>query len=160
MEIPLKICYAVLKKKKMHLHNNCISSLLQYIGGISMALWFIFLITNFIIPVFIVIRGRRLSSKSPKTISGQIWKLTGYMLLPATLIISFFVPFPPHCHADYSHLLCSADADHYLNFSEHICKKAVGKEIVPCQVSYSSIIQCTGSIKHTCMFLRANICMS
>ncbi len=56
-----------------------------------MALWFIFLITNFIIPVFIVIRGRRLSSKSPKTISGQIWKLTGYMLLPATLIIPCFL---------------------------------------------------------------------
>ena len=60
-----------------------------------MALRFIFLITNFIIPVFIVIRGRRLSSKSPKTISGQIWKLTGYMLLPATLIISFLSLFRP-----------------------------------------------------------------
>lgn len=53
-----------------------------------MVLWFIFLIVNFIIPVFIIRKGRKLSLEQENTMAGQIWKLTGYMLLPATLIIT------------------------------------------------------------------------
>ncbi len=50
---------------------------------------FLLFLLNFIIPVFILSQGRKIAQQDTEhPLIGQIWKLTGCMLLPAAVIVS------------------------------------------------------------------------
>ncbi len=43
----------------------------------------------YIIPVLIIVQGRKMSRReSEHPLAAQLWKLTGYLLVPATVIVS------------------------------------------------------------------------
>ena len=53
-------------------------------------------ILDYIIPVLIIIQGKKLASqKTEYPLISQLWKLTGYLLLPATLIVSILSVLRP-----------------------------------------------------------------
>ena len=61
-----------------------------------MAMRIVLFILCFLIPVFIIVHSQKLSSRmKDQPLPGQIWKLTGFMLLPATVIVSVLSFFHP-----------------------------------------------------------------
>lgn len=91
MEISPEICYAVLIKRKYIFIKIVFFYIVywRYLYGTV-----VYLSDNkfYHSSIYHHPRAQTLVQK-PKAISGQIWKLTGYMLLPATLIISLLSLF-------------------------------------------------------------------
>lgn len=59
-----------------------------------MILQILLFILDYILPILIIIQGKKLSHlEEEHPMTGQLWKLTGYLLLPATLIVSILSLF-------------------------------------------------------------------
>ena len=123
MEISPEICYAVLIKRKYIFIKIVFFYIVywRYLYGTV-----VYLSDNkfYHSSIYHHPRAQTLVQKPQSNIRSD---LEAYRLYAASSYPDYlpFVPFPHHRHADYSHFLCSSDADHYLNFSEYICQKVV-----------------------------------